>query len=366
MDLPAGSVASASAGTSGVAGTAVFVTTTLASLGGFPVQGDSFAVISTGGAANAFLPNLSNFLSTVLSGLNTSQGRDLVQLTLTLNVPTPSTYWAVNWKFFSEEFPEFVGSAFNDAFLIEPPSSSFTLSGANITAPNNVAFDPSGALVTVNTTGAIGMTSGNAAGTTSDEATEKLTTVGLIPSGASTITLVFSVMDLGDSIYDTTVFLDNFRFVSAALPSATPVQGGSNEPPVIDVPPSPAIGTEFSVAALNNVTFTVQASDPDAIDEVVLDVIDLPSGTTLTGSPTGIFSWTPSGSQTGVHIITFAANDKQGESSQPHQIVVVVGPAATPTPIPGLSVWGLLDLAGLMAEVVMWQFRRTAGDRALG
>ena len=72
MDLPAGSVASASLGTSDVGGTAVFVTTTLASLGDFPVQGDSFTVISTGGAANAFLPNLSNSLSTVLSGLNTS------------------------------------------------------------------------------------------------------------------------------------------------------------------------------------------------------------------------------------------------------------------------------------------------------
>jgi hypothetical protein len=364
MDLPAGSVVSASLGASDIVGTAVFVTPTLASLGGFPVQSDSFAVISTGGAANAFLPNLSNSLSTVLSGLNTSEPEDLVQLTLTLNVPPTSTHWAVNWKFFSEEFPEFVGSAFNDAFLIETPSSSFTLSGANITAPNNVAFDPSGALVTVNTTGAVGMTSGNAAGTTYDGATEKLTTVGLIPPGASTITLVFSVMDLGDSIYDTTVFLDNFRFVSAAAP--TPVQGGSNEPPVIDVPPSPAIGTEFSVAALSNVTFTVQASDPDAGDEVVLDAIDLPSGATLTGSPTGTFSWTPSGSQTGVHIITFTAIDQQGKSSQPHQIVVVVGPTATPTPIPGLSVWGLLGLAGLMAVVVLWRFRRTAGDRALG
>ena len=364
MDLPAGSVVSTSLGTSDVVGTAVFVMTPPASLGGFPVQGDSFAVISTGSAANATLPNLSDSLSTALSGLNTSQGEDLVQLTLTLNVPPTSTHWAVNWKFFSEEFPEYVGSVFNDAFLIETPSSSFIISGADITAPTNVAFDPSGALVTVNTTGAIGMTSGNAAGTTYDGATEKLTTVGLIPPGATTTTLVFSIMDLGDSIYDTTVFLDNFRFVSAGAP--TPVQGGSNEPPVIDVPPSPAIGTEFSLPALNNVSFPVQASDPDAGDQVVLDAIDLPGGATLTGSPTGTFSWTPSGNQTGVHIITFTAIDQQGESSQPHQIVVVVGPAAIPTPIPGLSVWGLLSLAGLMAVVVLWRFRRTAGDRALG
>ena len=157
----------------------------------------------------------------MLGGLNNSRGHDLFQLTLTLNVPPGATHWAVDWKFFSEEFPEFVGTIFNDAFLIETPTSNFTISGiATITAPNNVVFDPSGHLVTINTTGAFGMTAANAAGTTYDGATATLSAVVPIPAGASQITIIFSVMDLGDSIFDTTVFLDNFRFVTQVISPA--------------------------------------------------------------------------------------------------------------------------------------------------
>jgi hypothetical protein len=219
MDIPATQLVSATLGTSDAQGTDAFTS----ALVGFPTQGSSYAVISSGHAPDTFLPNNSGSLSRVLGGLNNSQGNDLVQLTLILNVPPGASHWAVDWKFFSEEFPEFVGTQFNDAFLIEtapfPPFSNFVISGVStITAPNNVAFDPSGELVTINTTGAVGMTAANATGTTYDGATATLTSVAAIPTGAPTITIVFSVMDLGDSIFDTTVFLDNFRFVFPTVP----------------------------------------------------------------------------------------------------------------------------------------------------
>lgn len=177
-----------------------------------------FAAISSGNAENAPLPNNSGSLSTVLNGLNNNQGNDMVQLTLELEVPSGAEYWAVDWRFFSEEYPEWVGSVFNDAFLIETPSSTFTISGSDIVAPNNVATDPSGELVTVNTVGAVGMSAANSIGTTYDGATEMFTTLAPIPPEANTVTIVFSVMDLGDSIYDTTVFLDNFRFSDVESP----------------------------------------------------------------------------------------------------------------------------------------------------
>lgn len=177
-----------------------------------------FAAISSGNAENAPLPNNSGSLSTVLSGLNNNQGNDMVQLTLELEVPSGAEYWAVDWKFFSEEYPEWVGSVFNDAFLIETPSSTFTISGSDIVAPNNVATDPSGELVTVNTVGAVGMSTANSVGTTYDGATEMFTTLAPIPPEADTVTIVFSVMDLGDSVYDTTVFLDSFRFSEVGSP----------------------------------------------------------------------------------------------------------------------------------------------------
>lgn len=220
MDIPADLIVAVDLLGSDPEGTAVFT-----SLSGYPKQGANFAVISTGRAADASLANTSGSLSTVLGGNNNNEGDDRVQLSITVEVPQATagsprpSFWAVDFKFFSEEYPEFVGSSYNDAFLIEVPNSTFTVSGTTITAPNNVAFDPLGNLVTINTSGPVGMSSSNSAGTTYDGATSTLTaaapvpftTAGLLPD---TFTVVFSVTDVGDSAYDTAVFLDNFRFIT--------------------------------------------------------------------------------------------------------------------------------------------------------
>ena len=54
---------------------------------GFPTEGSSFAILSTGTAANASQPNNEDNLSEALEGIDNSQGNDLVQLHLALNVP---------------------------------------------------------------------------------------------------------------------------------------------------------------------------------------------------------------------------------------------------------------------------------------
>lgn len=208
MNIPANLIISASLGSSSMEGTHVF-----SGLGGFPTNGSSFAVISSGNAANADRPNSEPNLSTTLSGQNNTQGNDIVQLYLTLRVPPGANFWSVDWKMFSEEYPEYVGSIYNDVFLIETPSSSIQInSDSTVFSPYNVAYDANGELISINTTGALGMTSSNATGTTYDGATATLVTVAPIPSGATEISLVFSVSDLGDSVFDTTVFLDNFKF----------------------------------------------------------------------------------------------------------------------------------------------------------
>jgi hypothetical protein len=214
MDIPPASIISISLGTSDPQGAFVFNTP----LAGFPTRGSSFAVLSTGIAANASLPNSSGSLSAQLVGLNNNQGNDLVQFTLTLHVPAGAKFWAVDWKFLSEEFPEFVGSPYNDAFFIETPDSNIIITDNIALSNRNVAYDPFGSRVSINTTGATGMTSANAAGTTYDGATATLTTAARIPDGATQVTIVFSVTDLGDSIYDTAVFLDNFRFLTEYTP----------------------------------------------------------------------------------------------------------------------------------------------------
>jgi hypothetical protein len=210
MDIPADSIVNASLGDSDSLGVFVFTS----ELGEFPIEKSSFAAISTGQAASASLSNSSKSLSYVLSGLNNSRGDDLVQLTVTLTVPAGARFWSVDWKFLSEEYPEYVGSPYNDAFFIETPGTAIVINQNVATSQNNVALDPFGSRVSINTTGATGMTAANADYTTYDGATSIVTTIGEIPVGASQITIVFSVTDLGDSIYDTTVFLDNFRFLT--------------------------------------------------------------------------------------------------------------------------------------------------------
>lgn len=213
--LQTGDIVSTSLGTSSQTGVAIQTTPA----GSFPTEGNSFAVLSTGCAADVLLPNNEenhtcgdNGPSTALDGLNTSQGRDMVQLSMVLNVPTGATAVSFDWKFYSDEFKEFVNTDFNDAFLAELGSSTFTLSGNQVTAPNNVAVDQNGDLISINTSGNLAMSLAEASGTTYDGATPALTTSAAIPSSSSTITLIFSIFDMGDDIYDTTIFLDNIHF----------------------------------------------------------------------------------------------------------------------------------------------------------
>ena len=216
LGLESSQVASSDLSTSSDQGIAIQTN----AMGGFPTEGSSYVVLSSGCADDLLLPNGETDHSCILEGLDTSEEQDLVQLALTLNVPANSSSVSFDWKFYSEEFPEFVGSAFNDAFLVESGSSNYVLSGANITAPNNVAFDQNNQLISVNTSGFLVMTAGEASGTTYHAATPKLTTVTPVAPGATTVTLIFSVFDMGDSIYDTTVLLDNVKF--DASPIAAP------------------------------------------------------------------------------------------------------------------------------------------------
>ncbi len=172
----------------------------------FPTQGSTFTILSTGNAADASSPNDSDSLSTELSGLDNSQGNDLVRLHLQLKVPSAINCASFDFAFYSEEFPEFVGSQFNDVFTAQLNNSSLSIDQNNlVVAPGNFAFDPQGNIVSINTVfGVSGMT-----GTTYDGVTPLLRARTAVVSGV-TIDVYLSIQDLGDSIYDSAVFLDKF------------------------------------------------------------------------------------------------------------------------------------------------------------
>jgi hypothetical protein len=205
MDIDPSDIVSASIGTSDASGVGIAT----GSLGEFmPREGNSFAILSTGTAAIADDDNDSENAGSALAGLNNGEGQDMVQLTLELTVPTDATCVSFDFVFYSEEFDEYVGSSYNDAFTAELGTSDLSIVNQKVVAPKNFAFDTLGDIVSVNTVyGVTGDTE-----TTYDGATPKIKATTPIDPAASTITLVFTVQDLGDSILDSAVFIDNFEW----------------------------------------------------------------------------------------------------------------------------------------------------------
>jgi hypothetical protein len=180
----------------------------------FPTNGATFAILSTGDAGLADDPNVSPSSGTDDGGASFRGDTDfdVTTLAIDLNVPAGRNCVQFDFAFYSEEFPEYVGTEFNDAFVAELDSSTWTTSGSFINAPDNFAFDAEGNPVSINSTGVAGMNELNASNTTYDGATVLLQAAHQITPGPHT--LYFSIFDQGDHIYDSAVFLDNVRLLT--------------------------------------------------------------------------------------------------------------------------------------------------------
>jgi hypothetical protein len=179
----------------------------------FPSDSSSYAILSTGDATQAGVNDQSQFISTSDGGgnLRGNTDYDATVLKIGLNVPSTANCLQFDFQFLSEEFPEFKGSAYNDAFIAELDSSNWTTSGSQINAPNNFALDDSNppSEVSVNSLGDTRVTAGQAAGTIYDGATFPLVASKTITPGVHNLYL--SLFDQGDSIYDSAVFVDGLR-----------------------------------------------------------------------------------------------------------------------------------------------------------
>src|SRR5882672_5295723 len=177
-------------------------------LAGFPVSGGTFAILTTGNAAFADAPNTAPNTSASDGGASVrgDTDHDVSILRIDLDVPGGANCLSINFRFLSEEYPEFVASFFNDAFIAELDTSTWTTSGTGISAPDNFAFDPTHNVISVNAVGPTNMTQANAAGTTYDGATPLLTASTPVTAGPHSLFL--SIFDQGDDIFDSAVFLD--------------------------------------------------------------------------------------------------------------------------------------------------------------
>ena len=181
-------------------------------LAGFPREGDSFALLSTGKAEDAYLPNEQGDRSSDYGTTSTRSDavHDVTVLKVDFTVPAAANcLLGVDFRFLSDEYPEYVGSSYNDAFVAEVDESTWTVTGNEISAPRNFAFDQQGNPITVNAAGAASMTAEFAAGTTYDGGTDLLSAATPLSPGSHS--LYFSLFDTGDGGYDSAVLIDNLR-----------------------------------------------------------------------------------------------------------------------------------------------------------
>jgi hypothetical protein len=247
---PAGAlaIANAMAATPGIVSGATFVTappidspngTADAPLTQFPTNGSTFGILTSGSVANADDPG--TFTSVNLGGGNIRGNTDfdVSILRIDLNAPLGSNCLTFDFKFLSEEWPFYVGSAFNDAFIAELDATTWTTSGSVITAPDNFAFDSSHNVVSINSTGLGGMSAAQGAGTAYDG--DGSTTIpppaggsaggatGLLSASKQLVpgahSLYLSLFDQGDHILDTAVFLDSLVVGFVPNPAVNCVPG---------------------------------------------------------------------------------------------------------------------------------------------
>lgn len=225
-------------------------------LAGFPTNGTTYTILSSGeiNSIGSLLTNEETSTTTEFENQETvfgldrgPQAEDWTVLRVDVNVPAGANCLTLDYRFFSEEFPEFVGSQFNDAFIAELDTTSWMVNeGGELVRPNDFAVSPAGSPISINGLGDTAVNEEEAAGTYFDAATGLITTKTPVTPGGHSIYL--SVFDASDSRWDSAVFLDNMRFINESPETCRPPTGKEIEtPPVGSPPPPPAPSSEFLI-----------------------------------------------------------------------------------------------------------------------
>jgi hypothetical protein len=177
----------------------------------FSRAGSHFAILSTGNSKAAGKKDTAGDTGFDNHGPLIRGTRDAVMLRVALKVPKGKNCLSFGFKFLSEEFPEFVDSDFNDAFIAELDKTAWDSERNSpvVNSKRNFALDSRGNPIRVNTVGNAVVKRKYAKGTTFDAATRTLRAQRRISAGKHFLYL--SIFDQGDRIYDSAVFLDALR-----------------------------------------------------------------------------------------------------------------------------------------------------------
>ncbi|MEO6652977.1 MAG: Ig-like domain-containing protein, partial [Ilumatobacteraceae bacterium] len=249
---------------------------------------------------------------------------DVSVLRVELSIPISADCLRFDALFMSEEYPEYVGGAFNDAFLAELDATTWTLNGSVIDAPANFAFDPDRKELSVNSSffdsGRVVEPPAN--GMEYDGSTQKLLVQTPITPGAHTLYL--TIFDASDEVLDTAALIDNLRAVLAGPEGCA---AGANQPPSID---DEAAATDEDVA----IDLSLAATDADG--DTLTAVVGLASNgsTQITGPITCVAGactipvrYTPAPDFNGTDSFTVTVTDGNG-GVDTATVIVSVAPIA--------------------------------------
>ena len=287
-------------------------------LAGFPTDGGTYAILTSGDATDA--QNDQSFFASTNNGGGAVRGggeQDVTVLGIGLDVPAAANCLTIDFRFLSEEFPDFVGGSVNDAFVAELDETTWTASGSGVDAPDNFAFDAAGNVISINTAG---MTAEAAVGTAYGGATPMLSASTPVTPG--THTLYLSIFDQGDQIYHSAVFLDALVLGTTGPGGCQPGATAVSMDKVVD---------DSTVGPGDQVTYTITITN-DSAAAVGLDSISdtLPDGFAyVPGSTTGATTANPgSAGQT----LTW---DEEAAYTVPGQGSITLSFSATATSTPG-------------------------------
>jgi hypothetical protein len=183
-------------------------------LAGFPTSGPTYSILTSGDAGLADNPNLSGGDGYGWNVPAAPIGPGVYDYQVVrVDLPAASTAClAFDFRFLSDEYPEYVNTNYNDAFIAQLDTWSVTADPATqtVTAPGNFAGG-AGDVISVDAGGPSAMVDAAGLGTVYDGATPLLTARAPVAVG-SVHALYLTIFDQGDSILDSAVFLDNLRF----------------------------------------------------------------------------------------------------------------------------------------------------------
>jgi pimeloyl-ACP methyl ester carboxylesterase len=175
-----------------------------------PTSGTSFALLSTGIVGTTPEPG------TDLSPGGTEGDR--ITLTLQITAPQGRSQLSFDFNFLSAEYPDFIGSQFNDSFFVTVSDNLGTRTIAEASVNSSFFFPASasragGSGFDIFTPDPDGVDQSFGTGLPDAGLTDYQSATAEIDSNGS-ITLVFTIEDRGDGILDSAVILDNFNLAA--------------------------------------------------------------------------------------------------------------------------------------------------------